>query len=122
MLALLFFRGGSPAAAVVVPAAKSEGGQRHEPRRKSFRYDRWGRKKREAYKKSPEAVAIVEQVAQEYVQDPQIAAATARLNYELKQEQIKAVYVYTELLRLEIARLEYERDEADDDDEFLLLQ
>lgn len=103
---------------VTPPKKKSEGGQRHEPR-KSFRYDRWGRKKREAYKKSPEAVAIVEQIAQIYVQDPQIPLAVARLTYELKQEQIKAAYVYTELLRLEIARLEFEDEE---DDDFLLLQ
>lgn len=111
---LLFFRGGGGSTPVV--EKKSEGGQRP---RKSFRYDRWGRKKREAYKKSPEAVVIVEQVAQIYAQDPQIAVAVSRLNYELKQEQIKAVYVYTELLRLEIARLRHESDD-DEDDDFLL--
>lgn len=94
---------------------KSEGG-----RRKSFRYDRWGRKKKQADRASPEAVQIIQEVAQAHFETPDLAAALVRLDFELKKEQIKQIAVYSELLRLEIDRLKFEQDEEDDD--FMMLQ
>lgn len=88
--------------------------------RKSFRYDRWGRKKKQAYRASPEAVQIIQELAQAYSDVPDLAAAIARLDFELKKEQIRTIAVYGELLKLEIDRLEFEQDEEDDD--FMMLQ
>lgn len=110
--------GSSVTPAVVVVTPRSDGGQRH---RHSFRYDRWGKKKKQALKRSPEAVQIVQEIANEY----ESANALASLSSALKQlesalvaEKIRAVDVYRELLTLELDRLEYEKEE---DEDFLLL-
>lgn len=109
--------GGSGAAPVVVAKAKSEG----SARRFSFRYDRWGKKKKQARKASPEAVRLVEQIAEVYAQDyglEALEAAVRALQAQLKLEKIRARNVYTELLLLELERLAYENEE---DDDFILL-
>lgn len=114
--------GGSSAAAptpvVVVSTPASEGSAR---RRHSFRYDRWGKKKKQARKASPEAVQIIEQIAEVYAQRYDVGAleaAVAALQVELRAEQIRARDVFKELLALELERLAYENDE---DDDFMLL-
>lgn len=104
----------------VVSTRASEGSQRK--RKASFRYDRWGRKKKQALRASPEAVQIIREVAQAYSDVPDFAAALARLDFELKKEQIRTISVYGELLKLEIDRLEFEKQLDEEDDDFMMLQ
>lgn len=106
--------GGGTVAPVVVVTPASEGSAR---RRHSFRYDRWGKKKKQALKRSPEAVQIIEQIAEVYADKPDLAslgAAVAVLEQDLKTERIRVLSVYKELLELEIERIEHEKDEDED--------
>lgn len=110
--------GSSVTQVVVVVTPASEGSAR---RRHSFRYDRWGKKKKQALKRSPEAVQIVQEIANGYESANALAslsAALKQLETVLAAENIKAAEVYRDLMRLELDRLEYEKEE---DEDFLLL-
>lgn len=98
---------------------KSEGSVRH---RSSFRYDRWGKKKKQVQKKCPEVIQIIEQVAESSVENlAPLSQALARLESELRIESIKASQIYRDLLELELDRLSYEKENDEDFDDLLLL-
>lgn len=98
---------------------KSEGSVRH---RSSFRYDRWGKKKKQVQKKCPEVIRLIEQVAESSVENlAPLSQALARLESELRIESIKASQIYRDLLELELDRLSYEKENDEDFDDLLLL-
>lgn len=100
----------APAPVVVVSTPASVGGRKH-----SFRYDRWGKKKRQAKKKSSEAVQIIERVVEKAADEHlSLSAALTVLEAQLEAENIRNSEIYRDLLAIEIERRAYEQDEDED--------
>lgn len=107
----VFNTGSAPTPVVVVTTPASVGGHRKH----SFRYDRWGKKKRQAKKKSAEAVQIIEQVVEKAADEHlSLSAALTVLEAKLEAENIRNSEIYRDLLAIEIERRAYEQDEDED--------
>lgn len=111
--------GTSPPPPAPVPTAVGSGGVASWPLQDKYwqQLERhYKKKKKQAEKKSPAAVEIVEDIAS---RQASLAAALEILTDELQHARIKELTVYRDLLKLEFERKRYEED-MDDEDVILL--